>query len=380
MRGSAALIILLALAGCATGNSITPTLDISDDQQTTAAVSVNDNRMLWGEWTFYFSEAHDQVDVVPKRAGRFHLNALKFLEEYCTDCLKITNIKNNGDSTIDLTVRISHPFHGHPEFTGFDVKGILMFEGSWTNEGYYQWLPYPDPFRVSWRELGDPQLMNADGYTLRWSPSYDSGQTQPIFNYWHGKYANGTPAANLNGFLDFYTDENRHMFRDDGIVSRTYTIWLPPGEPVIAGYAVEACWELPLITPVTNPVEDFPLTANQVEAYDFYFNANNGNPVDHKPCCGFLDDPSEGYIYSKQWGGHTALAFAFFSEYSTSKGAVWPLCGDEWPDQYCADIFNAHNDPDGNHIGVAINYGPPGGPPYVSQTAYTVFEYTVDME
>ncbi|HEX9745368.1 MAG TPA: hypothetical protein VGB30_08065, partial [bacterium] len=80
MRGSVALIILLALAGCATGNSITPALDISDITQVAATSFADDNRMLWGEWTFYFSEAHDQVDVVPKRAGRFHLNALKFLE------------------------------------------------------------------------------------------------------------------------------------------------------------------------------------------------------------------------------------------------------------------------------------------------------------
>ena len=67
---------------------------------------------------------------IPEREGRFHLNALKFLESYCTDCLKIMGIKNNGDGTIDLTVQITHPFKGHPEYTGLDVKGIIMFNGS----------------------------------------------------------------------------------------------------------------------------------------------------------------------------------------------------------------------------------------------------------
>ena len=86
---------------------------------------------LWGEWTWYINADHDRVDVVPRRAARFHLNALKFLEEYCANCLEITSIKNNGDSTIDLTVKIRHPFQNHPEYTGFDVKGIIIFNGSY---------------------------------------------------------------------------------------------------------------------------------------------------------------------------------------------------------------------------------------------------------
>jgi hypothetical protein len=317
--------------------------------------------------------------LVPVRNARFHLNALKFLEEYCTDCLKIVSLKNNGDSTVDLTVRITHPFPGLPQYTGFDVKGIIMFDGSWEREGYQYYPPYPEPFRVSWRKLGDPQLLNADGYTIRWSPWYDSGSDLPIFNYWEGKYATGTPTANVNGYLNFYTHENRHMFYTDGSVNRTYKIWLPPGEPVTAGYAVEACWEPPTVTPVTDPASDFPITANQVEAYEFRFVLNNGEPITDPDCCGEKNDPTEAYMVAKRWSGEAIHGFAYFTDSYICKGYGWPLCGDEWPDMFCADMFFAELYDSGDYIGVAINSKGLFIPPYCVELAYTVFEFTIDF-
>ena len=273
------LVSTLLLNGCSASDPVSTAIDTPLPISTQQVIPDDDPHRLWGEFTFYIDETHTNVDVVPKRNGRFHLNALKFLEDYCSDCLEIVKIQNNGDSTIDLTIRITHPFTGFPEYTGFDVKGIIMFDGSWTHEGHFYHPPWPEPFRVSWRGLGDPQVLNADGYTLRWSPSYDSGNSQPIFNYYEGKYASGTPTANLNAYKNFYTHENRHMFMTDGAVTRTYTIWLPPGEVITAGYAVEACWEPPLNTPVTDPINDFPLTANQVEAYEFKCILNDGEII-----------------------------------------------------------------------------------------------------
>jgi len=378
------VVLLLGVAtlpcGCSGTAPIEPQIGGSPDLAGQRQEPANDGPYrLWGQWTFYIDESHQRVDVVPKRQELFHLNALTFLEEYCTDCLTVTNITSNGDSTINLTLRIKHPFQGHPEYTGFDVKGIIMFDGSWTQEGNSKFPPWPDPFRVSWRMLGDPQVLNADGYTLRWSPSYDSGQTQPIFNYWEGKYARGKPTANVNAYLNFYNHENRHMFSCSGVVSRTYHIWLPPGQPITAGYAVDACWEPPLVTPVTNPADDFPSTANQPEAYQFYFNLNNGQTITDPDCCGFNHDPSEGYMFSKQWGDHTAVAFAIYSQYYYNNGSIWLQCGDQWPDCYCNDNFYAANFPDGDYIGLAINYGN-DGLPHKTLTSYTVFEFTIDLE
>ncbi len=380
MRYISVVAILAALlVGCASaGDVFSPSTHINLGQ-TQSAASEGPYR-LWGEWTLLIPPSHDRVDVVPQRGGRFHLNALKFLEEYCANCLQITKIKNNGDGTINLTVKITHPFPGFPQYTGFDVKGIIMFNGSYVNEGQYKFPPYPEPFRVSWRKLGDPQVMNADGFTLRWSPSYDSGLPQPIFNYWEGKYATGVPTANLNAYKDFYTNENRHIFAHNGSATRTYRIWLPPGEAVVAGYAVEACWELPTTMPVTDPISDFPATANQPEAYSFYYNVNNSEPITDPDCCGDAYDSSEGYMYSKQWGGHTALHFAFWTDYSCNSGTYWYPCEEEYPDRCCLQGVAAGMFPDGDYIGVAANFRFEVYPPYALEVAYSVFEFTVDLE
>jgi hypothetical protein len=173
------------------------------------------------------------------------------------------------------------------------------------------------------------------------------------------------------------------MFTSYGQVERTYKIWLPPGQPVVAGYAVEACWEPPLKTPVIDPASDFPTSANQPEAYEFYFNLNNGEVITDPDCCGFSYDPSEGYMFSKQWGGHTAQHLAIFTDYYVDKGAYWDPCGYQWPDEYCSPLFNAEFFPDGEYIGYAVNYRMWGDPPYMdeeNEPAYTVFEFTIDLE
>ena len=312
------LIVIMTMAlGCAARTPVSP-----DTGKPSLAIQQNspsnDPHRLWGEWTLYFNSTHDKVDVVPKRETRFHLNALKFLEEYCTDCLKITGITNNGDGTIDLTAQITHPFNGFPQYTGFDVKGIIMFQGSheiYTGNSYKLFELPETSCRVSWRELGDPQVLNADGYTLRWSPTYNSGSDLPIFNYWKGKYASGEPYADVNAYLDFYSTSDRHMFSVDSVVTRTYKIWLPAGEPVEAGYAVEACWEPPTVTPVTDPLTDFPTSANQPEPYYLKFSVNNGDPITaDSGCCLGYGDCSDSKVEVKQWGGITVAHYSQYSE------------------------------------------------------------------
>ncbi len=367
--------------------------DIVQDDGTSPELTLNSDipdgpYRLWGEWTFYFSEDHNSVEAVPRRQARFHLNSLKFLEDYCTDCLEITQMHNNGDSTIDLTVKIKHPFEGHPEYTGFDVKGIIMFNGSHVIPENGPAFPlYPDDFRVSFRMLGDPELLNADGYTYRWSPSYDSGSTMPIFSYWEGKYANGTPTANVNGYLDFYSNEDRHMFEHNATVSRTYRIWLPPG-PVVAGYAVEACWELPTVTPVTNPAEDFPISANQPEAYHFKVVINDGNPViDH--CCAYsstvYEARAERYLWYRGPESHpTSQWVACWNENTEYNiGGMNVSECDGPPDWLCLGVYPWYLKQDKIHQLIAVEWHAPwpsfpGNP--LLYPAFDVYEVEVDMD
>ena len=391
------ILILAVLAatvlGCARDVGI-PTLpdthDPSGALQSQSPYDLDDGPYrLWGEWTFFFNAEHDRVDVVPRRQARFHLNALKFLEEYCTDCLQITNIDNNGDGTIDLTVQITHPFPGMPQFTGFDVKGIIMFNGSYefpTPENHN--LPLPSLCYISWRELGDPEVINPDGYTYRWSPVYESGSNLPIFNYWEGKFASGVPNAGLNAYLNFYSDVERHMFRSNTQVTRTYRIWLPPGEPVVAGYAIEACWEPPTVTPVTNPVEDFPITANQTEPYHFKMIFNNGEPIlEGGDCCGKGPDPCsdlrlEVREWDSDWGdeNHTTHITWYITTWSelSAMSIFYLPCDDSYgEDVYRLGPWNWWDSAPGRHRDIICVFDANPGGNQRSDGVFDLLDYTI---
>jgi len=297
------LLVIIFLCGCATGplDAVTPGSSIDVDLSTQAYQAPDGPYNLWGEWTLFIDESHTSAQMVPVRGARLHLNALKFLETQCGDCVEITKLENNGDSTIDLTVRIKHPWPGVPQYTGFDVKGIIMFNGSHAVPNQLYLPHYPTDYVLSWRLMGDPELLNADGFTQRWCPALETGGNPPMLSYWKGKYASGTPTANINGFLNFYSIEERHIFEHDASVERTYHIFLPPG-PLIAGYAVDACWEPPTVTPVTDPVNDFPITANQPEAYFFELVWNDDKPVKAPICCNMYGcDLYEGRSVISTW-------------------------------------------------------------------------------
>jgi len=394
MRYCTTLFLLLVAAtltfGCAqvAENPVAPTGNNLSVAGATASndAGFTDPHMLWGQWTLYFNEDHTSVDVVPMRQARLHLNALKFLESYCADCLEVTKIKNNGNSTIDLTVKITHPFNGFPQYTGFDVKGIIMFNGSAFYKFFsYDIFPYQGDLVVSWKELGDPDVLNADGYTTRWCPDFESGSSLPIFNYWPGKYSNGTPTANLNAFLNFCTDEDRHMFRVDGEKERTYKIWLPPG-PVAAGYAVDASWCPPDVMPVTDPINDFPISANQPEPYLFNVVVNNGEVITQAPCCGCFacDDCSDLYLEYLDWYGDGSYQGTLSTgpDDGYGIGTDTPCAPGTAPSEHCyAPGGVAFTDQeDGVHRAVACirNYGDPDL--WDNGWVFTVFDYEIDLD
>ena len=238
-------------------------------------------------------------------------------------------------------------------------------------------------FRISWREMGDPELLNPDGYTPRWSPNYDSGSEMPVFNYWRGRYASGVPNADLNAYLNFYSHEERHMFAHDASVSRTYRIYMP-ADKIVAGYAVEACWEPPIKTPITNPLEDFPITANQTEAYHFKLIVNNGEVItDCSSCCGAFHDCSDLHF---ELGFHSEIWKDWDPPFPNRAIINWPPphegrwsmfltpCGNDQEGWYEPPTIDSCKYGNGTHRFVAYNYVNPGH----QHIAYEVFDYTVD--
>ena len=155
-----ALGLLLSLA-CASGSTVgagptAPTLGQTSGAWVDAG-SAGHN--LWGYWQVSVDPASLECEVVPLRQAEGHWNVLQFLEQApCKDCFKLKGVSPNPDGTLNVDVSIKHPF-ANKNFTGFDVRGIAMFNGSHT---------FPlSGLRMSDRTLGDGELLNADGYMRR---------------------------------------------------------------------------------------------------------------------------------------------------------------------------------------------------------------------
>jgi hypothetical protein len=391
------LICLAAvlLFGCAhnpvaPGMSVDPSIN-SGDLQTTASgdISYHNPHQLWAAGNIYIDADHEKVELVPFRMGGVHLNVLKFFEESCDNCLMITGASNNGDGTFNLTIEITHPFPNHPELTVFDPKLILMFQGSHVMPENKKYLPlYPLEWRLSWRLMGDPEILNADGYSYFWSPAYDSGIGLPIFQYWEGKYAfGGTPTANLNAYLNYYSNEERHMLESGKTVERTFLISLPTG-PSQAGYALDVCWEPPTNMPVVNPVDDFPITANQPEAYLMRSIYSDDNVINNPNCCNMGDyTVTQGRVEFSYWYllpdiYDNPYWGAWTDSFEINKpSGLCPECDSPDPDHIrCISQYSFGGDPPGTYQILAYfgwyKYGPNEKIPHLS---FEVFEVILDF-
>jgi len=315
------IIIPLLICGCSATDPVVP--DYSQETQRITLSDADNPHRLWGYYNLVFDSAHTRCDVYPVRTASFHLNGLKFLEQTpCTNCLRVSNFSKPEDNVIELDVSIHHPFPLNLEYSCFDVKGIIMFDGSWKcGTGLSQSYPELSWHLVSWEPLGDWELINPDGYSYYWSPIFNPDSEWPITQYLPGIFSNGTPTAAVNAYKDFYTHEERHLFRAGAQVTRTYRIQTQPG-PMVVGYAVDACWAPPTKMPVGNPLLDFPPSANAPEPYYFDISINNGEPITWPD-----PDVIKIYLIIKQWNGLTVDKFAGEMEFEVPM--QFPYDGDD---------------------------------------------------
>ncbi len=199
-----------------------------------------------------------RAEVIPFRRAPSHLNVVQWLEKNpCSDCVRVADISVHSDGTVDLDIALRHPFSSL-NFTCFDVRGILMFGGSLTfpTAG----LNAPD------RDLGDGELLNADGYTTLYNP-LTSGHGME--SYLKGELASDPPpSCILNAFRRFTSKGSgnlRNAFYAEDEVTVRYTI--NPPAPFVFAYAVDACWAPPTTKPVEDPMTDFPPEANCPEPW-----------------------------------------------------------------------------------------------------------------
>jgi hypothetical protein len=266
-----ALLLFTLLCGCSGSNNPgNPVVPSESGINASPALSENNaypsNRYMLGLWDFHVDPTSQTVTGSQMRTADMHLNLVRLLEQACADCLTFSNADFSvpGQLSIDMTVK--HPFQNELIFTAFDLRGIFITDMS------ESWLT---PF--AW---GDdlPLLVNADGYTWLFNEvSYPFNPDEPaMFNYYPGVFSYGEKrSGQLNAFVAYGKENPRRMFLPGTQETRTLAIILPGG-PFDFGYAVDASWELPSVNPVTNPVDDFPTSANCNEAYKINISIGDG--------------------------------------------------------------------------------------------------------
>jgi hypothetical protein len=253
----AAAFFSILICGCSNSSDITA----GPAESGKGISAIGSGRQLWGYWDVSIHPDTLACTANLRRDVCFHLNARKFLEDTpCHYCLSILGAKPSDHGTLLVDVQLRHPFLGLPQFTGFDVRGTVIFPGSmeWPGNGLV----------TSESDFGEGELINADGYTRLFNPlEYPSGTGPlPILEYSHGTRATADPDTTLNGYKNFYTFEDRRYFLAGEAIIRTYDISFPPG-PMLFGYAVDACWQAPAGGPPIQVPDSFPISANCLEAY-----------------------------------------------------------------------------------------------------------------
>ncbi len=265
LKGAAiGVAFLAAVFGCAGGGHGSPALPVQGDEISGMAQAWSPEdagRYLWGYYLVSIDRESLAAEVVPIRAASGHWNILQFLEQGpCTTCFKLKGVTLNPDGTLNVNVSITHPF-SKLNLTGFDVRGIPMFNGS---------HEFPESGLVtSDRTLGEGQVVNADGFTTLYNPTTEGHGFE---GYHKGHLATvAAPSSTLNGFKRFVTDDpanTRNAFYAGNEEIVTFQVDMPNApNPWVFGYAVDASWAPPIHKPVTDPMTDFGPEANCPEPW-----------------------------------------------------------------------------------------------------------------
>ncbi len=254
-------LLLVFILGCSGGS--VPTLPSDDglnlpNPGKPAADMSRGNRILWGVYLMHVNKDHTAIEVEPMRLADFHINVQPFVEHiFCKDCLRLGPIADSGHESLLVDITLIHPFPEYQtDLTGFDVRGTAIFNAE---------KLFPNTYMPNGTTsiFASARVLNADGWTTHFNPE-DEGY------YEKGKLVAPSvppPLGNLHPFKAFYTSANRRIFEAGQQDTRTYDIVLPPGKFTF-GYSVDASWEPPHPNPPDLIPDDFPITANSLEAYE----------------------------------------------------------------------------------------------------------------
>ncbi len=240
---------------------------------------------LWGLYRMEYDSHSHVIRTIPVRGPAFAFNVVHFLQPPMStpDKVAVTVLDDSefmDTGRIDIRVILHHPFPGQTVYNGFDVCGIFITEGSIASP-YDPDLTYASPEQ-------DPTLLNPDGYTRWMNPT--EFLTGNVFGYEPGFWGTSESSENsgfvagatLNAYKYFAhglgPDEdlmtwlsvpgnidNRGMFPAGASCARDYSLNFPIIDNqlvFIFNYAVLANWTAPDVIPPSDPLTDFPISAN----------------------------------------------------------------------------------------------------------------------
>ncbi len=268
-------LLILLLVGCNSG-PVDPGSQPSHVASPIVQASSSNHECL-GYYMLAFDTITGSVDVIPARMGEWHFNLTGILNTTMgVTATAVPGQSNPGCGIFTYDITLSHPFDTEPKFAGFDVKGILMTPGT---------LPVG---AVLIAGQDEPRLDNADAFTRWWNPTEF---TSPgMFGYTEGILATA-PASALTATVNPYkayadilgpedslawiagepldSDLGRAVFTAGASNTRRYRLLFPtsPTPEVVYGYAIDCAWIAPDPNPPVEIPDDFPIEANQPEAF-----------------------------------------------------------------------------------------------------------------
>jgi len=254
----AILIVLSGVAGCS-GRGSDP-ITAGSQPQAVRPFANSAHTHMWGCWDVCVDAENETVEAVLNRHAMFTLNVVGILNNNpATLGFMLKGIVHEmGNTYINLEVSITHPIPGKSKFNGYDVRGVLMGNGSATML-YNSDLKYPVPGldQLQKNPYGGPG--GPDGYTRWFNLTEFSTGGMPLFSYVPGKYATkdfaGTATlcpyryfadglGTYDSVWNFLTATTTHgVFTAGSKNTRCYHICFPDALGIKFGYAVIANWE-----------------------------------------------------------------------------------------------------------------------------------------
>lgn len=273
-------VLIAVLSGCSDGNHrapVSPSTGYDILQLKDEGYQRSFGRVLWGLYEITIDTRTLEAGVCPLRSAEFNVNVTQFMQPPISPTNRISVYVDPGASNLPeglfaVDVTLHHPFPGLSQYSGFDVRGIFMGDGSIESQQYNNLL---------YAGENQSRLLNADGWTRWWNPT-EFTTYGTIFGYTKGSLSTPKYTANatLNPFKYFcdglgaqdpfnVSPESRGFFSMTSSNTRRYMIQfaMDGGSPSVKyNYAVDASWEMPSgSSPYTK--DNFSLSANCQEAY-----------------------------------------------------------------------------------------------------------------